>query len=48
MRMRFWGAITAPERLGSVHGFKNPLHANRQVHQNSRVMRFAKVKEENA
>ena len=48
MRMRFWGAITAPEHLRSVHGFKFPLKANQQTHKNSRVMRFAKVKEENA
>ena len=40
--------ITAPERLGSVQGFKFPLQANRQVHQNSRFMRFAKVNEEPA
>ena len=40
--------ITAPERLESIHGFKSPLPANRQAHQNSRVMRFAKVKEEAA
>ena len=40
--------ITAPEHLGSFHGFKFPLHANRQAHRNSRVMRFAEVKEETA
>jgi hypothetical protein len=40
--------ITAPERLRSIHGFKFPLQANRQAHQNSRAMRVAEVKEEAA
>jgi len=45
-----WQSALKIKGLGPVahHGFNSPLQANRQAHQNSRVMRFAEVKEETA